>query len=209
LCQGRRATGAQLGTVVEQIHSEAATVHVMQIPLGEGQNLIVRGRSALDLGGIVALRPRADPRAALMTEGGFRNFTLDFGGAPMATAALTARGGSQDFSPGAFGNHPARRQRSLMTDSGTVHLSYDPDVDRILGEAHWAELFWASPGGGAPAGRLRFVLDEDLVARGWKLVGPASLAAAGAPALVRILFYAPGKTVTVQPYRPLPASGSS
>jgi hypothetical protein len=199
LMQGSGASDAALGTVIDHLHVEATTIHFLQITGTAASHCIIKGGSSFYLGHVVRPYVRTSPSDALPLPLTLVNCTIDKGGEIFQSTVEGAYSGHGYFADdyNALSNNPRGRERTVIGNSATVHLSFDDDAARLFGQHHRAELFWIGPTGAAPTGTLNFSLRPSLTAQGWSIGGTASVAAPGKPCLFRVRFYKEGKKVLI------------
>lgn len=199
LMQGSGLPNAALGTVIDHLHVEATTINFLQLTGTPSSHCIIKGGSNFHLDRVVRLNVRTSPADALPFPAALVNCTIDKGGEIFQSTVEASYSGHGYFADdyNALTNHPRGRERTVIGNSATVHLTFDDDAARLFGQHHCAELFWIGSTGAAPTGTLNFTLRPSLAAQGWSIGGTTSVTALGKPCLFRVRFHKEGKKVLI------------
>jgi len=200
LQQGLRADAGNLGTVIDHIHTEAATVDFLQVTGVPVSRCIIKGGSDFNLPKVVVPYVRSQPSDAAPLPRILVNTTIDRGGEILESNTRSSYSGSNYFQDSsALSNHPSQREATAIGDGPiSVQVDYNDDVARLFGEHHRAELLWIGASGAAPAGTLTFSLSPALTSQGWSFGGVTGAVTSPAkPCLFRLRFHKSAKKVLI------------
>lgn len=210
IVHGRTHYDVALGLVVDHIHSEVVNTDYLQVAMGP-QNTFIKGASAW--GNLAATPPGASapsklalcdtlrPRWFTSSTGRpptaeFRDFRLVIGGEEYSSTGLSGpySGTTQYHDEYALSNRPGNDERQILADAGSIHLDWDEDAARCIGNANKASVHWCDADGTAPSGSLTFTLSAGMTNAGWSIVGTNPVTTT-APCRIDVRYHRPTRKV--------------